>query len=64
MNIKKAAYDAVMKKLENELASIQSRIARNKWNFEVLVGEQTRLKRQRGILCNLMYDLRERSKNG
>lgn len=62
MHVKKAAYDAVMKKLEDELASVHSRVSRNKRTFKALAEEQAKLKRQRGILCNLMYDLRERRK--
>ncbi len=62
MNIKKAAYDAVTKKLNDELASINSRVSRNKYNFKVLAEEQTKLKRQRGILCDLLNDLKGRQK--
>ena len=62
MNIKKSAYEAVLKKLEDELAEVQSRVSRNRWNFKVLAEEQTKLKRERGILCNLMYDLKGRQK--
>ena len=63
MNIKKAAYDAIIKKLEDELASINSRVSRNKWNFKALAEEQAKLKRQRGILCDLLYGLRLQAKS-
>jgi len=58
MNVKKAAYDAVMQKLENELGSIQYKIIRNKNNFKLLAEEQAKLKRERGILHKLINDLR------
>ena len=58
MNVKKAAYDAIMQKLENELGSVQYKIIRNKTNFKLLAEEQTKLKRERGILCKLINDLR------
>jgi len=57
MNIKKKAYDAVIATLEDKLASVQSKVARNKWNFKVLAEEQARLKRERGIICNTLKDL-------
>ena len=62
MNIKKAAYDAIIKKLEDELASINSRVSRNKWNFKTLAEEQAKLKRQRGILSDLIWELRDKAK--
>jgi len=58
MNVKKAAYDAVMQKLENELGSVQYRIIRNKNNFKLLAEEQGKLKRERGILTKLINDLK------
>lgn len=62
MNVKKAAYEAVMTKLENELASVNYKILRNKTNFKTLAEEQAKLKRERGVLTTLMGDLRGRQK--
>ena len=61
MNIKKAAYDAVVKKLEDELASVQSRISRNKYQFKMLAQEQAKLKRERGILAETLRTVRGNS---
>ena len=63
MNIKKAAYDAIINKLENELGSIQYRIIRNKNNFKLLAEEQAKLKRERGLLSNLINEVKGRQKN-
>ncbi len=54
MNIKKAAYDAVVAKLESELATVQAKVRRNKVNFRVLEEDQAKLKRERGILTELI----------
>ena len=62
MNIKRAAYDIVVRKLESELATVQSKVARNKWNFKVLAEEQSKLKRERGILSNLLWELNKQAK--
>lgn len=60
--IKKQAYEAVMQKLDNELASLNYKILRNKNEFKKLAQEQGRMKRERGILCGLIRDLREKQK--
>ena len=62
MNIKKAAYDAVYQRLENDLASLNGKIRRNRWDMKKLAEEQASMKRQRGILCDLMYELRLQAK--
>lgn len=54
MQVKKAAYDAVIAKLESELAAIQSKVRQNKSTLRVFEGEQARLKRERGILTELI----------
>jgi len=54
MHIKKEAYDAVLRRVEGELASVKNKIAHNKFEFKKLVDEQTRLKRERGILGELL----------
>jgi hypothetical protein len=62
MNIKNSAYDAVLKKLEDELATVQGKVSRNRWNFKCLAEEQSKLKRERGVLNDLINDLKERRK--
>ncbi len=56
--IKKHAYEAVIRKLEDELASINYKIRRNKVDFKTLVNTQTTLKRERGILRDLLRQVR------
>jgi len=58
MNIKKAAYEAVVKKLEDELANVQSKVQRNKYHFKLLTEEQTKLKRERGVLSETIRTVR------
>ncbi len=58
--IKKAAYDAVLHKLQNEMASLNGKIGRNKYEFKKLVDEQTRLKRERAVLWELTRSLRDK----
>jgi predicted nucleic acid-binding Zn-ribbon protein len=58
VNIKKEAYEAVVKKLEDELASVQSRIMRNKYQFKSLAQEQAKLKRERGIITETLRTVR------
>ncbi len=58
MNIKKAAYEAVVKKLEDELASVQGKIMRNKYQFKALAQEQEKLKRERGIITETLRTVR------
>uniref|UniRef100_A0A6M3LG68 Uncharacterized protein n=1 Tax=viral metagenome TaxID=1070528 RepID=A0A6M3LG68_9ZZZZ len=62
MNIKKAAFESVIKRLENDLASLNSKIGRNKWDMKKLAEESARMKRERGILCDLMWELRNQAK--
>ncbi len=63
MNIRKAAYDAVVAKLESELATVQSKVRRNKVNFRMLAEDQAKLKRERGILTELINDVTARKKD-
>ena len=63
MNIKKAAYDAVVAKLESELATVQSKVRRNKVNFRMLAEDQAKLKRERGILTELINDVKANQKD-
>jgi hypothetical protein len=58
MNIKKAAYEAVVKKLEDELATVQSKVMRNKYQFKALAEEQAKLKRERGIITETLRTVR------
>jgi hypothetical protein len=56
--IKKEAYEAVVKRVESDLASAQYKVIKNKLTFKKLVNEQTRLKRERGILYELLRTIR------
>ncbi len=58
MNIRKEAYEAVVKKLEDELASVQGKIMRNKYQFKSLAQEQAKLKRERGIIAETLRTVR------
>ena len=62
MNIKKSAYEAITKKLEDELSGIQSKISRNKWNFKCLAEEQSKLKWERGIITSLIREVKGQEK--
>jgi hypothetical protein len=62
MYVKKEAYDLVVKKLEAELASVQYKVGRNKDEFKKLAREQTLLKRERGILCDVIRKVKGEAK--
>lgn len=57
MNIKRAAYEAVVSKVNGELSAVNTKISRNKWEIKKLVEAQGVLKRERGILVGVMQDL-------
>jgi hypothetical protein len=58
VNIKKSAYEAITQRLENDLASINFKISENKWEIKKKVEAQAILKRQRGLLCDLIYSIK------
>ncbi len=58
MFIKKSAYEAVVTKLENERQSVEWKIRHNKDEFKKLAREQSTLKRERGIITELIRDVK------
>lgn len=57
-NVRKEAYDAIVRKLENELSTIQYKIMRNKRTFKDLAKDQATLKRERGIIADLIRKIK------
>lgn len=60
MYMKKEAYEAVIKRLENELAAKNSAIRHRTAGINQLTTQQAIEKRERGILCDLIYDIKKR----
>jgi hypothetical protein len=64
-----AALNHVRVKLEDELKKVQIQVSRNKYEIKKLSEAQAELKKERKVLCNLIYtitpheDKNERSKN-
>jgi hypothetical protein len=56
-NLKKAAVDAVIEKLELEKQDINYKLRKNKGQFKELIDEQTCLKRQLVVLQDLIRGL-------
>jgi hypothetical protein len=57
VNIKKQAYEMVKRRLTDDLSRAQAKVRSNKLAFKALAEEQTRLKRERGILGQALRDL-------
>ena len=57
----KAAYEAVIQVLDNELAVVNRKIAWNKRQFKTLADEQSKMKRERGIICDTIRTVKGRS---
>ena len=58
MFVKKQAYDRVVQKLEGELSSINTKIIQNRDEFKRLANTQAVLKRECGILVEMIRDLK------
>jgi hypothetical protein len=62
MNIKKAAFDMVVARLENDLQTVNTKIGHNKWDMKKLAEEQSILKRERGIITDTIWKLKNPDK--
>ncbi|MFA5397995.1 MAG: hypothetical protein WC346_18430 [Methanogenium sp.] len=52
-----AALNHVKVKLEDELKKVQIQVNRNKYEIKKLAETQSELKRERKVLCNLIYTI-------
>ena len=62
MNIKKAVYNDIINALENELSKNISEIRSNKHEMKKIVERQSKLKRSRKILRDLIFEIKGKTK--
>ena len=58
MQVKKQAIEEVQTRLTNELNAVQSKIRNNKSAIKQMAEAQAILKRERKVICDLIYSLR------